>query len=221
MNMQLFHDIAFYLMYGCAALALFVIVERGLFFDYTLRQAVKLEKAMTHAVEHVRELPVELTARSSLPMTLVSDILSVKHELATEKDLEDFSESVYIANRGAVQHRLWILDTIVTAAPLLGLLGTILGIIDTFKALAVSGVSDPGAVSQGIGTALYATALGIGIAVVGMFFFNLYQERIERINDHLKVLMLRACVGRFVGPATTTPAVTPRSAADTGNLKAA
>ena len=53
------------------------------------------------------------------------------------------------------------------------------------------------AVSQGIGTALYATALGIGIAVVGMFFFNLFQERIERINDHLKVLMLRACVGRL------------------------
>ncbi len=221
MNMQLFHDIAFYLMYGCAALALFVIVERGLFFDYTLRQAVKLEKAMTHAVQHVRELPAELTARPSLPMTLVSDILSVKHQLATEKDLEDFSESVYIANRGAVQHRLWILDTIVTAAPLLGLLGTILGIIDTFKALAVSGVSDPGAVSQGIGTALYATALGIGIAVVGMFFFNLYQERIERINDHLKVLMLRACVGRFVGPVTTAPVAPPRSAIDTGNLKVA
>jgi biopolymer transport protein ExbB len=85
-----------------------------------------------------------------------------------------------------------------------GLLGTILGIIDTFKALAVSGVSDPGQVSQGIGTALYATALGIGIAVVGMFFFNLFQERIERINDHLKVLMLRACVGRGQ-PAATSP----------------
>lgn len=127
----------------------------------------------------------------------MSDILAEKHHLHTEKDLEDFSESVYIAKRGEVQQRLWILDTIVTAAPLLGLLGTILGIIDTFKALAVSGVSDPGQVSQGIGTALYATALGIGIAVVGMFFFNLFQERIERINDHLKVLMLRACVGRL------------------------
>ncbi|WP_034301297.1 MotA/TolQ/ExbB proton channel family protein [Herbaspirillum sp. RV1423] len=196
MNMQILHEIAFYLMYACAALAIFVIVERGLFFGYTLRQAVGLEKAMSHAVQHVRELPAELTARPSLPLALVTEILAEKHHLASEKDLEDFSESVYIANRGAVQERLWILDTIVTAAPLLGLLGTILGIIDTFKALAVSGVSDPGQVSQGIGTALYATALGIGIAVTGMFFFNLFQERIERINDHLKVLMLRACVGR-------------------------
>lgn len=208
MNMQLFHQLAFYVMYACAALAIFVIIERGLFFNYTLRQAIGLEKAMTHAVQHVQELPPELTARASLPLTLVSDILAEKHQLTTEKDLEDFSESVYIANRGAVQHRLWILDTIVTAAPLLGLLGTILGIIDTFKALAVSGVSDPGQVSQGIGTALYATALGIGIAVVGMFFFNMFQERIERINDHLKVLMLRACVGGVNDKRPTTFAST-------------
>lgn len=197
MNMQILHEVAFYLMYACAALAVFVIVERGLFFGYTLRQATGLEKAMTHAIQHARELPDALRSRPSMPLALVTEILAEKHHLHTEKDLEDFSESVYIAHRGSVQERLWILDTIVTAAPLLGLLGTILGIIDTFKALAVSGVSDPGQVSQGIGTALYATALGIGIAVIGMFFFNMFQERIERINDHLKVLMLRACVGRL------------------------
>ena len=198
MNMQVLHEIAFYLMYACAALAIFVIVERGLFFGYTLRQAIGLEKAMTHAVQTTEQLPEALRTRPSLPLALVAEILEEKHHFTTQKDLEDFSESVYIANRGTVQERLWILDTIVTAAPLLGLLGTILGIIDTFKALAVSGVSDPGQVSQGIGTALYATALGIGIAVIGMFFFNMFQERIERINDHLKVLMLRACIGHTV-----------------------
>ena len=196
MNMQFFHELAFYLMYACAALALFVIVERGIYFNYTLNQAKKLEQAMTHAVENVNQLPAELTSKASLPLTLVTEILNEKQNLKNDKDLEDFSESVYIANKTETQHRMWILDTIVTAAPLLGLLGTILGIIDTFKALAVAGVSDPGQVSQGIGTALYATALGIAIAVIGMFFFNMFQERIERINDHLKVLMLRACVGR-------------------------
>ena len=194
--MQFFHELAFYLMYACAALALFVIVERGIYFNYTLKQAKKLEQAMTHAVENVNQLPAELTSKASLPLTLVTEILNEKQNLKNDKDLEDFSESVYIANKTETQHRMWILDTIVTAAPLLGLLGTILGIIDTFKALAVAGVSDPGQVSQGIGTALYATALGIAIAVIGMFFFNMFQERIERINDHLKVLMLRACVGR-------------------------
>lgn len=205
MNMQLFHDLAFYLMYLCAAVAVFVIIERSIYFNYTLKQAIKLERAMTHAVQHVSELPAEVTAQPGLPLRLVTDILAEKHHFTRDKDLEEFSDSVYISNRGEIQNRLWILDTIVTAAPLLGLLGTILGIIDTFKALAMSGVSDPGQVSQGIGTALYATALGIGIAVAGMFFFNMFQERVERINDHLKVLILRACIGRTDHVTSITP----------------
>lgn len=198
MNMQLLHELAFYLMYACAALAIFVIVERGLFFGYTMRQATGLEKAMTHAVQYVQELPSELTARPSLPLALVTDILSEKHNLHSEKDLEDFSESVYIAKRGEVQQRLWILDTIVTAAPLLGLLGTILGIIDTFKALASAGVSDPGQISGGIGTALFATGLGIAIALFCVVFHNFFQDSLERINDQLKILLIRAATGARV-----------------------
>jgi biopolymer transport protein ExbB len=85
---------------------------------------------------------------------------------------------------------LWILDTTVTAAPLLGLLGTILGIVDTFMALAQSGMSDPQAVSSGIGTALYATALGISVALVGLVFFNFLTDTIERISEHLKRIIL-------------------------------
>ncbi len=84
-----------------------------------------------------------------------------------------------------------MLDTIVTASPLLGLLGTILGIIDTFTALARSGISDPSGVSAGIGTALFATALGISVALFGLLFFNHFQERIERLSDQMKVLILR------------------------------
>jgi len=59
-------------------------------------------------------------------------------------------------------------------------------------ALAQAGVSDPGAVSKGIGTALYATAMGIAVALYGLFFHNLFQIRIDAISDHLKVLLLRA-----------------------------
>ena len=84
-----------------------------------------------------------------------------------------------------------LLDTIVTAAPLLGLLGTILGIIDTFSALAKAGISDPSGVSAGIGTALFATALGIGVALYGLLFFNYFQEQVERVGDVIKVLLLR------------------------------
>jgi biopolymer transport protein ExbB len=82
-------------------------------------------------------------------------------------------------------------DTAITLSPLLGLLGTILGIIDTFSALAAQGVSDPQAVSRGIGTALMATAAGIGVAVFCLVFNNFFNERVERVNEQLKVLALQ------------------------------
>lgn len=198
MNMDLLHNITFYVMYGAAALAAFIAVERGIFFAYSLRQAVKLEAALVPSMHGIDELPADLNSRRSLPLEMIDQLFEQKGSVASHKDLEDLSESIYIATRGKLMHGLWILETVVTAAPLLGLLGTILGIIDTFRALAEAGVSDPGEVSKGIGTALFATALGIAIALVAMIFHNHFQDRVERITDHLKILLLRAGMGTVV-----------------------
>jgi biopolymer transport protein ExbB len=90
-----------------------------------------------------------------------------------------------------VSARLWILDTIVTAAPLLGLLGTIFGIMETFNALAAGGVSDPAAVSRGIGTALIATAIGIATALLGLLGNNVLNRRAHVMTEDFKGLLLR------------------------------
>ena len=86
--------------------------------------------------------------------------------------------------------RLWILDTIVTAAPLLGLLGTIFGIMETFNALAGGGISDPAAVSRGIGTALIATAIGIATALLGLLGNNVLNRRAQVMTEDFKALLL-------------------------------
>jgi len=91
---------------------------------------------------------------------------------------------------GSVNRGLWILDTIVTAAPLLGLLGTILGIMDTFQALSAGGVSDPSAVSRGIGSALFATAIGIGTALYGLLGHNVLHRLGECITEDFKSFLL-------------------------------
>jgi biopolymer transport protein ExbB len=201
MNMDLLHDITFFVMYGAAALAAFVVVERCIFFGYTLRKARKMVPAVNAGVRSVDDLPQALTARDSLPLQLLSQLYEGRRTLASHQELEDLGQAIYIDLRGKLSHSLWILEAVVAGAPLLGLLGTILGIIDTFKALAEAGVSDPGEVSRGIGTALYATALGISIALVGLVFNSHLQDRMEQINDHLKMLLLRAGLGtRYVVP---------------------
>jgi biopolymer transport protein ExbB len=187
MNLNFLHDITFYALYALLALAVFVAIERAIFFSVTSRRT----RALEDAVEHGNAPPAALVNAENVPARASRHMLERLPTVKSRHDLEDLSEEVFIDSQTQLKKHLWILDTVVTASPLLGLLGTILGIIDTFTALARSGISDPSGVSAGIGTALFATALGISVALFGLFFFNLYQERIERLSDQMKVLILR------------------------------
>ena len=109
---------------------------------------------------------------------------------ANRERQEDFSSALFIGFDKKVSGRLWILDTIVTAAPLLGLLGTIFGIMETFNALAAGGVSDSAAVSRGIGTALIATAIGIATALLGLLGNNVLGRRAHVLTEDFKALLL-------------------------------
>lgn len=72
-----------------------------------------------------------------------------------------------------------ILDTVITVAPLLGILGTVVGIILSFEALGASGIEHPQVVAAGIGQALITTATGLGIAILTVFPYNYYNSSIE------------------------------------------
>lgn len=71
------------------------------------------------------------------------------------------------------------LATIATSAPFIGLFGTIFGIINAFRGMAVTGSGGIGAVSQGIAEALITTAFGIGVAIIALWCYNFLATRIE------------------------------------------
>ena len=79
----------------------------------------------------------------------------------------------------ALERRMHVLDTSITIAPLMGLLGTILGMMGSFKVLTQSGVDDPYSITGGIAEALIATATGLVIAVVCVVFHNYFNTRIK------------------------------------------
>ncbi len=81
------------------------------------------------------------------------------------------------------------LSTIITAAPLLGILGTVTGIIASFSVLAEQvTATDPRSVSQGIAEALLTTAAGLTIALVTLFPFNAFRDQIDRTLSRFEVL---------------------------------
>jgi biopolymer transport protein ExbB len=87
---------------------------------------------------------------------------------------------------------LWVLETVVTAAPLMGLLGTITGMMQAFKVIGASSLVAPTQVTAGVAQALIATALGLLIAIFALFGFNFFarlqtqaMDRMERLGSRL------------------------------------
>jgi biopolymer transport protein ExbB len=102
---------------------------------------------------------------------------------------ESFSSAVLRAanqelkkfNRG-----LAVLDTIITLAPLLGLLGTVTGMIHAFGLLGGRELDAPQAITGGIAQALTATAFGLGIAITALIPFNYLNSRLEEARHEIE-----------------------------------
>ena len=78
------------------------------------------------------------------------------------------------------------LDTVITAAPLLGLLGTVTGMMKTFAALGSSDISSStGAITGGVGEALIATMCGLAIAICGLLPFNYLNARADEAKHEV------------------------------------
>jgi biopolymer transport protein ExbB len=91
----------------------------------------------------------------------------------------------------ALGRGLWFLETTVTAAPLLGLLGTIVGMMQSFGLIGASGLVDPTAVTAGVAEALIATALGLFVALLALFAFNYFSRLQSQSHDELERLGTR------------------------------
>ena len=95
--------------------------------------------------------------------------------------------------RPRLERFMTTLSTIITAAPLLGILGTVVGIIASFQVLSEqTAATDPRCVSDGIAEALLTTAAGLTIALVTLFPYNAFRGQIDRTLGRIEVLAAAA-----------------------------
>jgi biopolymer transport protein ExbB len=78
-----------------------------------------------------------------------------------------------------LEKRIEVIDTVITAAPLMGLLGTITGMMASFRVLSEKGVNEPNAITGGVAEALIATATGLVIALICLVAYNYFSARIK------------------------------------------
>jgi biopolymer transport protein ExbB len=173
--------------------ALAIIIERLIFFGTSVRSGRNLEYDLKQVgrarPDEVRRLIQHY--EGSVQNELMKSAIELQGQPAEHFERE-VEESIMFQMR-KLDRNLWVLDTAVTLGPLLGLLGTIIGMIGSFNILGTSGTSDPMAVSGGIAHALIATACGLTIALVGVVSLNYLNKRVRMVllqMDMIKSMLL-------------------------------
>jgi biopolymer transport protein ExbB len=111
---------------------------------------------------------------------------------------EELGRQTAMVELAAMTRWMRLLETVVQAAPLLGLLGTVIGMIDAFGALAeAEGSIDPALLANGIWTSLTTTAAGLAVALVAYFIAAWLESRIEAERQSIETAISVAIHGRL------------------------
>lgn len=187
-----------YLMAILLLVALTVIIERS-------RHLLSMHKKGDDLM-HLLRRSVELSAARNkdvfapyqdLPHGRMVQAASLESPGASHESVAGHLEEALMHEVPMLDRSLWMLDTVITLAPLLGLFGTIVGMFHTFAVLddVQNGASQ---VTGGIAEALISTACGLFIAMLGLVFFNWLSTRVRLIVHQLetiKVMLLNRGAG--------------------------
>jgi biopolymer transport protein ExbB len=122
-----------------------------------------------------------------MPHTRIIQILDNEPLNTSQETLADHIEEALMHEVPMLDRSLWMLDTVITLAPLLGLFGTIIGMFNAFSVL--DDIQNAASqVTGGIAEALVATACGLLIAMVGLIFFNWLNTHVRVIVHQLETL---------------------------------
>jgi biopolymer transport protein ExbB len=170
---------------------LYIIVVKSL----TLRRDRIIPPDVVDKVENLlieRNIP-EATAyckQNDLPMTRVMLAGIINYE-KSEAELKELVEEAGRQEVPMIRSHLTALKTIASIAPLLGLLGTVLGMISVFTTLSAQGNVNAGMLAGGISEALTTTAVGMIIAVPTLGFYNFFLNRFQLIILEMEKISLR------------------------------
>ena len=171
---------------ACSVVALAVVVER-LAFWWRQRDRGLVLRALELAERGKLEEAVEVVRRApGAAARMVAAGLAERPGAATAA-----MEAAAQAEMGPLRSYLPVLDTIITLSPLLGLLGTVTGMIAAFGILSTTGMNQPTAITGGVAEALIATAAGLGIAIVTLVPYNYFTARAEQAMDAMERLATR------------------------------
>lgn len=183
--------------------ALTIIIERCWF----LQRAAGSSRAALEQIDRLDQFNAATLASCaeqfhSLPAATLFGTAGRLAGQASREELDACLEESIMREAPRIDRFLWVLDTIVTLAPLLGLFGTIVGMFNAFQVLSNPG-NAPTQVTGGVAEALIATASGLFVAMIGLVFFNGLHNRVRGVVHQLETVKA-ALVNRLAGTSHET-----------------
>ena len=168
--------------------ALTVIIERS-------RYLSNMQGGGTQLIAMLKQSDAQVSALATsdkfaqLPHARLFEIWQSETASADRHSLDGHLEEAIMHEVPPLDRSLWMLDTVITLAPLLGLFGTIIGMFNAFHVLG-DAANNPTQVTGGIAEALLATASGLFIAMIGLVFFNALHTRVRIILHQLETIKI-------------------------------
>ena len=170
----------FFLLIGCSIFTFTLIPERYMFY----RKAGGNADEMVLKIKQAGTLSDALTAIENAPGvagTVIRAALTASRDGYTPEQVEQLVQGTVTKELISMEKFLPQLDSMVTLCPLIGLLGTTVGMIRSFSIIAAIGMSDPTKLAGGISEALINTASGLAVAIPALFAYNYFTGKKEAI----------------------------------------
>ena len=165
-----------------------IIVDRTWYLAKIVRQGELIAGSVLEMEDVDRDALMDLAVRTAkYPQGAVLEVALKYPDVKDPVRLADLIEETIMLQAPRIDRSLWMLDTIVTLGPLLGLLGTIVGIFEAFKVLGAADTA-PTKVTGGVAEALIATAAGLFVAILGLVFFNGLNNRVRLIMHQMEAI---------------------------------
>ena len=175
----------------CSVISVAIIVERF----YTLRQEAITPKNLLNEiinrfkVSGVTQDLISATQDSSpLGRVFVAGLKNIDN---TKDAMKEAIQEAGVEIAHELERYLTTLGTIATMAPLLGLLGTIIGMIEIFGASTPTGITDPARLAYGISIALYNAAFGIIVAIPSLVFYRHFRSTVDSLTVQMELQAMK------------------------------
>ncbi len=172
---------------GGFILGLAIIIER--FINLRYYKVVNSElflKVKEYIADGKFDLALNYVRKNASSVVKPLLIEAIENRDLPEEDLKELIETVGKKSTKMLEKNLATLSTIVSIEPLLGLLGTVTGMIKVFAVISAKGLGHADLLAKGISEALITTAAGLSIAIPFLIFYNIFNEKVENIIIELE-----------------------------------